>query len=294
MIRAVVFLACALASATQSETPQTFEAASIKQIVSTSGRRLTPLSGGPGTKSPARLAGTANMKTLLKLAYGVKPYQVSGPAWIDTETYEIAAVVPAGASKMQAAEMLRELLVARFHLAAHRETRRVAMCVLLPGKGGPKLREADPAAEEDEEKARAAGGFERPSVTIGPDGFPQIPAGAKVPGIFTVAFSRAEFLRMKLFAHHQDMDQLAATIAEYLKCPVVDQTGLTGKYDFTLAFEQDPRETTEGTQPGAASENAGPTIFAAVQEQLGLRLEPKRGPVEMVIVDRMDRVPAQN
>jgi uncharacterized protein (TIGR03435 family) len=90
------------------------------------------------------------------------------------------------------------------------------------------------------------------------------------------------------------MDQLASTIAEYLKRPVVDQTGLTGRYDFTLAFESDPRETTERAQPGAALENAGPTIFAAVQEQLGLRLEAKRGPVEMVIVDRVDRVPTQN
>jgi len=64
----------------------------------------------------------------------------------------------------------------------------------------------------------------------------------------------------------------------------VDQIGLTASYDFTLAFEEDPWETTGRTQPGAPSENAGPTVFAAVQEQLGLRLEPKRGPVEMVIV----------
>src|SRR5215831_14862808 len=249
MIRAAILLACALASAAQSETPQTFEAASIKQIVLTLGRRLTPLAGGPGTKSPTRLAGTATMKTLLRLAYGVKPYQVSGPAWIDTETYEIAAIVPAGASKVQAAEMLRELLVERFHLAAHRETRRMPTYVLLLGRDGPKLREANPAAEEDEEKARAAGGFQRPRVTIGPDGFPQIPGDARIPGSFTVALSSGEFLRTKLFARHQNMDQLTATVAEYLKRPVVDQTGLTGRYDFTLAFESDPREVTERTQP---------------------------------------------
>jgi uncharacterized protein (TIGR03435 family) len=234
------------------------------------------------------------MKALLRLAYDVKPYQVSAPAWIDTETYDIAAIVPAGASKMQAAEMLRELLAERFHLAVHRETRQMPIYVLVLRRGGPKLRSADPAAEEDEEKARAMGGFQRPSVTMGPDGFPQIPADARVPGSFTVALSSGEFLRTKLFARHQNMDQLAATIADYLKCPVVDQTGLTGRYDFTLAFESDPRETTETTQPGAPSQNAGPTIFAAVQEQLGLRLEPKRGPVEMVIVDRVDRVPTQN
>jgi uncharacterized protein (TIGR03435 family) len=234
------------------------------------------------------------MKALLRLAYNVKSYQVSGPEWIDTEVYAIAATVPAGASKTQANEMLRELLVERFHLAAHRQTRQVPIYVLLPGKGGPKLHEADPAAEEDEEKARAAGGFQRPKINMGPDGFPQIPADARIPGSFTLTLSSGEFLRTKLFARHQDMGQLAAMIAEYLKRPVVDQTGLTGRYDFTLAFEQDPLETSERTQPRAPSENAGPTIFAAVHEQLGLRLEPKRGPVEMVIVDRVDRVPAEN
>ena len=139
MIRSAVFSACALASATQGEAPQTFEEASIKHIVLTPGRRLTPLDGGPGTKSPTRMAGTATMKALLRLAYGVKPYQVRGPAWIDTETYEIAAIVPAGANKMQAANMLRELLVERFHLAAHRETRELPVYLRPWGKVGPSL-----------------------------------------------------------------------------------------------------------------------------------------------------------
>jgi uncharacterized protein (TIGR03435 family) len=293
MTRLAIFLTCGLAWA-QSEMPQTFEAASIKQVVLTPGRRLTPLDGGPGTKAPTRLAGTATMSELLRRAYSVKPYQISGPMWIDTDIYEITAGIPVGVSKEQAAEMLRELLVERFHLAAHRETKEMPIYVLLLGKNGPKLREADPAAEEEEEKARAAGGFHRPRVTMGPDGFPQIPEDAKVPGSFTVALSSGQFLRTKLFACHQDMDQLAATIAGYLKRPVVDQTRLAGRYDFTLAFESDPLEATERTQPAAFSENAGPNIFAAVQEQLGLRLEPKRGPVEMVTVDRVDRVPTQN
>ena len=108
----------------------------------------------------ARANGTP--KALLRLAYNVKSYQVSGPEWIDTEVYAIAATVPAGASQTQANEMLRELLVERFHLAAHRQTRQVPIYVLLLGKGGPKLHEADPAAEEDEEKARAAGGSSGP------------------------------------------------------------------------------------------------------------------------------------
>ena len=293
MIPPVVFLACVPAWA-QSGTPRTFEVASIKPAVLTPGRRLTPLDGGPGTKSPTRLSGTVSMKELLTRAYGVKSYQISGPAWIDTDVYEIAASVPAGVSKEQVAEMLRNLLVERFHLQAHRETKDLPIYALLVGKNGPKLQASDPAAAEEDEKARAAGGFQRPKVTMGPDGFPQIPPDARIPGTFTVALSSGEFLRTKLFARHQNMDQLAGTIAGYLKRPVVDQTGLADRYDFTLAFESDPVEREAETRQSAAPENPGPTIFAAVQEQLGLRLERRRGPVEVVIVDRAERVPTEN
>jgi len=293
MIRAAVFLAC-VAMWAQSEMAQTFEVASIKAAVVTPGRRPTPLDGGPGTKSPTRLAGTATMKELLMRAYGVKAYQISGPAWMDTEMYEIAANVGAGASKEQAAEMLRNLLAERFRLAARRETKEVGMYALLVGKNGPKLQESDAAAAEEDEKARAAGGFQRPKVTMGPDGFPQIPADARMPGSFTLSLSSGEFLRTKLFARHQTMDQLAGTFASYLKRPVVNQTGLAGRYDFTLAFESDPLEGTGEMRQRAAPENPGPTIFAAVQEQLGLKLEQRKGPVEMVIVDRVERVPTEN
>jgi len=292
MIRPLVFLAWVPLWA-QSEMPRTFEVASIKPAVVTPGRRPAPLDGGPGTKSPTRLAGTATMKELLMRAYGVKSYQISGPAWMDTETYEIAANVPAEASKEQAAEMLRNLLAERFHLAAHRETKEVGMYALLVGKNGPKLQETDAAAEEDD-KARTAGGFVRPKVTMGPDGFPQIPPDARIPGSFTLTLSSGEFLRTKVFARHQNMDQLAGTIATFLKRPVVNQTGLAGRYDFTLAFESDPLEPAGEMRPRAAPENPGPTIFAAVQEQLGLKLEQRKGPLDMVMVDRVERVPTEN
>jgi uncharacterized protein (TIGR03435 family) len=177
-------------------------------------------------------------------------------------------------------------------VAAHRESKEVATYAMLVGKNGSKLHASDPAAAEEDEEARAAGGFQRPKVTMGPDGFPQIPPDARIPGSFTLALSSGQFLRTKLFARNQNMDQLAGTIAGYLKRPVVDQTGLTGRYDFTLAFESDPLETTGEAR--VASESPGPTIFAAMQEQLGLRLEARRGAVEMVMVDRVDRVPTQN
>jgi uncharacterized protein (TIGR03435 family) len=288
MIRSLVFLTCVVGWAQTA----TFEVASIKTAVITPGRRMTPLTGGPGTAIPTRLSGTASMKELLIRAYGVKSYQVSGPAWMDTELYEIAATIAPGATKEQAAEMMRNLLIDRFHLAAHRETKEMPIYALLLGKNGPKLQPADPVVAEADEKA-LVGGFVRPKVTMGPDGFPQIPLDARIPGTFSIALSSGEFLRTKVYGRNRDMDQVAGMIAQSVKRPVVNQTGLAGKYDFTLAYESDPIEGL-GEPRRSAPENPGPTIFAAVQEQLGLKLESRKGPVEMVVVDRADRVPTEN
>jgi uncharacterized protein (TIGR03435 family) len=280
-----------------------FEVASVKRAdLSTPGRRFTPLSGGPGTKSPTRLAGTTSLKALLMRAYAVKSYQVSGPAWMDTELYEIAAKIPPGATKEQVALMVQDLLMERFHLAVHRETKEVPMYALRVGKNGPRLKESDPAAAAEDEKAAAEGALPRPKVTMGADGFPQIPADAKMPGTFVLTLSGGEFTRTKLFARHQTMDELADTIGGYVNRPVQNLTEIKGQYDFTLAFESEPMAFARAARPAGASPDGappapadtGPTIFAAVQEQLGLRLEQTRGPVEMLIVDRVEKVPTEN
>jgi uncharacterized protein (TIGR03435 family) len=80
-----------------------------------------------------------SLKDLIRLAYQVKDYQISAPAWMAAEKYEIAAVMPAGATRSQAPEMLRTLLEERFHLKLHRETRKLAAYALVAAKGGPKL-----------------------------------------------------------------------------------------------------------------------------------------------------------
>jgi len=295
-----LLLASGTAFAQSVPGPATFEVASVKPAQPPSaGRRFTPLGGGPGTKSPTRLAGMASMKALLIRAYGVRGYQISGPAWIETELYEIDAKVLPDATKEQVALMLQNLLVERFHLAVHRETKELPTYVLSVGKNGPKLKESDPAAAAEDEKAAAEGVSARPRVTMGADGFPQIPADAKLPGSFVLSLSGGEFTRTKLFASHQTMDELADMIGGHVNRPVQNLTELAGRYDFTLAFESEPR--VDARQAGASPDGAphpaadpGPTIFAAVQEQLGLRLEQRRGPVEMLTIDRVEKVPTEN
>jgi uncharacterized protein (TIGR03435 family) len=173
------------------------------------------------------------------------------------------------------------------------------MYVLLAGKNGAKLKESDEAAAAEDEKAAAEGGLPRPKVTMGADGFPQIPADAKLPGSFVLTLAGGEFTRTKLFAKHETMDELADTIGGYVNRVVQNLTELEGHYDFTLAFESDPMVAARpgGTAPDGAppaAADAGPTIFAAVQEQLGLRLEQRRGPVEMLTVDRVEKIPTEN
>jgi uncharacterized protein (TIGR03435 family) len=300
----VLFLAPGFALAQSEPVPPAFEVASVKPAEPLApDRRFTPLGGGPGTKSPARLEGTASMKTLLLLAYRVKSYQVTGPAWMETARYEIAAKIPPRATKEQVALMVQNLLMERFHLAVHRATKELPIYALLVGKNGPKLTESDPAAAAEDEKAAAEGAFPRPRVTMGADGFPQIPTGAKFPGTFVLALASGEFTRTKLFARHETIDELAGRIGGYVNRPVQNLTELPGQYDFTLAFESDSRpEMRLAARPTGASSDGvppapaemGPTIFVAVQEQLGLKLEQRRGPVEMLIVDRLEKLPTGN
>jgi uncharacterized protein (TIGR03435 family) len=293
----LVLLACAALTA---QTPQpAFEVASVKPAQPPApGTRFSPLTGGPGSKTPTRLAGNATLKMLLMRAYDVKIYQISGPAWMDTEMYEISARIAEGATKEQFAAMLQNLLTERFKMVVRRETRELPFYVLAPAKGGPKFKESDPSAIAEDEKRAAEGNLVRPRITAGADGFPEIPADAKLPGSFTLSLSNGQFRRIKMFARHMTMDELAEAIGGHLNRPVRNLTELKGKYDFVLAWESDPQLLANDAAMSEAERNVAanpaPTLFGAVQQQLGLRLEQRKGPVQMLMVEKAERVPTEN
>jgi uncharacterized protein (TIGR03435 family) len=287
----IVAVLCVACCAQNGSGTLTFEAASIKPAgPPMPGESPKPLNGGPGTNTPTRFAGSASMKALLVWAYGVKPERITGPSWMDSERYEVAATLRAGASDKELEQMLQNLLVERFHLAVHRETKELAIYALVLGKNGPKLKESDPSAADADDAAVPAS--VRPRVTIGPDGFPQIPPGAKTAGSFTLTLAGDAFIRIKMFMRNKSMGLLAGTLTDYVNRPVQDFTGLQKEYDFTLAFEADPRMTPGDTD--SAVPGTGPNIFTAVQEQLGLKLEPRKARVDLLIVDRVDRTPMEN
>jgi uncharacterized protein (TIGR03435 family) len=198
-------------------------------------------SGGGITPAPDGL--TARNVTLLfciRIAYDVQDYQISGPDWLTTEQYDIAAKTDTQVNQDQLRLMLRALLAERFKLALHREEKTRSAYELVVGANGPKLTEA----KVDEK-------------------------GGVTASIGHLAFTAAP------------MSALVRRLSQQLHEPVSDLTGLKGIYDFTLDWEQND------TVPG-------PSLFTAVQEQLGLKLEAKKVSIEALIVDHADRAPAAN
>lgn len=274
----------------QTEMPPAFEVASVKPVEARH-RGAGPLRGGPGTNSPGRLSGIASMKTLLLRAYDVTAYQLSGPGWMDTERYEIDARIPAGATREQVATMLQSLLAQRFRLAVHRETHELPVFELTAGRGGPKLLESSISSEE-------AG---NPRLTAGPDGYPELAAGSKLSHSYEVVIGGSDGARYQHWARHETMQQLAARLSSQLNRLVIDRTGLTGQYDFSLSWTTDGGTIARTDPPPDMIEthntpvsDPGLTLFSALQKELGLRLESKKASVPVVVVDHIEKVPTAN
>ena len=307
----ILLAACALA--------QTFEVASIKpaQPPTPNAQGMIFMrgpTGGPGTKDPGRVnLPFMSLKTLLMLAYDVKNYQITGPQWLDTERFDVTATMPPDTTKEQYRIMLQNLLMERFKMTVHKESKELPMYSLIVNKGGPKLKETAL-------KATPADGDGPPPPPLGPpkmgpDGFPMMPAEmSQRPGMPMMMMPG----RARLMATSQSMQDLANRLTAQLNKPVIDNTGLTAKYDFVLTYAPDPNEGPGGRGgPGgglavavrAAGPGPGPggpdglnlpegeapqPLFGALQSQLGLKLEPKKGDVEIVVVDKMEKTPVEN
>lgn len=254
-----------------------FEVASVKP----SGPQSVRMSdGGPGSRDPERFSFTSTvLRDLLFLAYGLTDYeqQISGPGWIDTEKYDIAVKIPPGTTKKQFQLMLQNLLADRFKLVVHHETKQLPVYELVIGKNGAKLKES----------GGSPGEHAPPSDDRDRDGFPMLPAGS--PGF---ASSFGPGLHSHWTAHQQSMAALADKLSDRLATGrrVVDKTGLTGKYDFTLAYDME----LAGGPPAAGDDAPLASIFDAVQQQLGLKLVAGKALFDVVVVDHAEKVPSEN
>ncbi len=247
--------------------------------------------GGPGTGDPERLTyNNIALKTILLKAYRLLNYRLSGPDWLDSTRFDIEAKLPPGATAEQFATMLQNLLAERFNLTVHHETKEMAVYELTVGKSGSKLRQSDLSAKPPEREP----GSRLPTI-VGPDkeGFPRIPAGMEV------MLGRMTDGIMRLTGGRQSVSDLAGFLGGELQRPVVDLTGLTGKFDFSLAYSRDglrARQLPAGASAAAVDDapSGGPGLRKAVQDQLGLNLESKKDPIDILVIDHVDKVPTGN
>jgi uncharacterized protein (TIGR03435 family) len=269
----VAMLASGLAFAQSTPAPLTFEVASIKPSSGDDGRIGIQFMPGGGL----RTTGTP-LKFLITFAYDVRDFQVSGgPGWVNSDRFDILAKSDRDAAeggpddmrKMSDAQMktaseqmrlkLQALLADRFQLTIHRETKDAPVYALVIGKNGSKLKESE-----------VKQGDRRRMMRMG----------------------RSEFN-----AEGVEIEMLTHTLSNVLGRPVIDRTGLKGNYDFKLTWTPDPGQAggpggppPPGVEAPPPPDPNGPSIFTAVQEQLGLRLESQKGPVDLIVIDRVEKL----
>ncbi|HTS27723.1 MAG TPA: TIGR03435 family protein [Bryobacteraceae bacterium] len=277
MLLRVVILVAAFAGGLFGQAASgslTFDVASIKPSSPDArgmGLQLEPPNGMRVSNAPLRF--------LITFAYDIRDFQLAGgPAWIGTERYDIVAKaertaesekVPADPRKMtdgqrqkvtaEMRERVRNLLAERFRLTVRREVRDGPVYALVVAKGGSKMKEVQ---ESD--------------------------------GQVGLRLERGQLNGMAA-----PMQQLTTVLSSQLGRPVIDKTELKGKYDFKLEWVPDttlagpPGDPSKGVEPAPPPDVEGPSIFSAIQEQLGLRLESQKGPVPTIVIERVER-PTEN
>ena len=311
-MRILVFVLAPLfcAGAQTSGAKLEFEVASVKPIVPGPGANGVCL-GGPGFSDPALLTCQANLKRIIMRAFGVRPFQLAAPDWTDNQLFEIRAAIPAGATKEQFEAMLQNLLIERFHLTFHREPREVTRYQLLVAEGGPKLKdapevtappdEAPPAPPRPLDQAAIMEQAATMKKQLDKDKYPLVTGRA-----VRMVDGRARF-------HQPDGGflTLVSMLEMTLDKPVADATGLKGSYEIEMHWVGEPlmggqmriamaqaranagaSPAGQGTAPDPGP--SGPTIQQALRDQLGLKLELKKGPMETLVIDHVDKVPTEN
>jgi uncharacterized protein (TIGR03435 family) len=242
-----------------------FEVASIKPSAPLTGNNFfVRMRDDPGRVNLT----SVTLRNVLMRAYKVKEHQIVAPDWMNSERFDIVAKLPEGAQKEQIPQMLQALLADRFKLTLHREQKVMPVYALMPAKGGVKL----PPAE-------ASG---RIQASVGPK-------GRHLTGKMTIA-------------------QFADMLSNFLDRPVLDRSETKAAFDIDLEWTGGdsnmriggpmgpaPPPRPEGAETKEPNENAdAPSIFTAIQEKLGLRLEAQKAPVEILIIDHAEKLPTEN
>jgi uncharacterized protein (TIGR03435 family) len=293
----LALLVCGAGYGQAAEEPLEFEVASVKLAPPRKPgepQGMMGCFGGPGSKDPGRFTcAKASVSAMVRYAYNMKPYQLRPPYSSDEIQFNVEAKVPRGTSREQVGAMLRNLLVERFKLTFHRETREVQGYAVVVAKSGLKMKESaveDPPASADAGPVRDADGFSyfarRNAMAVG------------------YANGLARWVGMNIPVDGEaNAGRLTGLLNSLTGVPVVDATGLKGKYDFTFTFSPDAAGFASGPAPAppvpgeggmAPPDDGGMTIFAALEKDLGLKLEPRKIMVDLFVIDHADKTPVEN
>jgi len=299
-----------LAQSAQATPERRFEVASVKPGLSPSelGRQAAQTGGpvqmprmGIQTQPGGRFTAGASLKQLIAEAFEVKDYQIDGgPNWLTTDYFDITALAGADASPADVKAMLRTLLTERFGLRTHSDTRQAPVYVLTvaraDGRLGPQLTRSTPECIEQIEQRKNGGAPPKPMTPAEREremeilkrmasggGMTTPRCGSSMMGSRANGGSTYAFGGMELKA-------LVSRLSSELSAPVVDQTNLPGLFDVTLEFLSE--RTINGRPAGLdanSTESLPVTLPAALQQQLGLKLEKQLGPMPVVVIDAADR-----
>ena len=283
-MKTALALAFIATSAALAQTPA-FEVAVIK-----------PDPGGPGVRRGVTIdknrvnISYQSLSDILAFAYGVVPVQIVGPDYLKSGLFDVTAKLPAGATEEQVPQMLQALLAERFGLVAHREKREEPIYALVVGKGG--LKKMKPATDA-EMAPDPVEGDRTQNTPFGKMTIRQIPGKGVVgfmPGIGTLKVSPGGN------GEHVEMSNLTTVrFAQLLMSEgdrvVVDKTGLKGSYEASFDISVDQQQGPQASG-GASTPHLNP-MFLAV-EQLGLKMEPQKDSVDMIVIDHIEKTPTEN
>jgi uncharacterized protein (TIGR03435 family) len=228
-----------------------------------------------------------SLKDYLALAYELPAKQIDGPGWLSQARFDIAAKLPDGSSPDLVPQMMQKLLADRFELKTHRTSKEFSVYALIATAGGPKLKEvASDAPVSNTVNVSGSGSAAGVSIDLGDGSFA------------TLANNRLEFKKATTAS-------IVDTLTGLLDRPVIDNTGLTGRYD--LMFELTPEDynavlirsaVNAGVvlppQALRALDTASTDPFSQGLQKFGLTLNPRRAPLDVIVVDAMRKVPTEN